>query len=33
MPRITLDGGPQFQFNESISLVIDCADQAEVDHY
>ena len=32
--RITgLNGGPVFNFNESISLVIDCKDQAEVDHY
>ena len=29
-----LNGGPQdFSFNESISFVISCADQAEVDHY
>jgi hypothetical protein len=28
-----LNGGPVFNFNESISLVIDCKDQAEVDHY
>jgi predicted 3-demethylubiquinone-9 3-methyltransferase (glyoxalase superfamily) len=29
-----LNGGPQhFSFNESVSFVIDCADQAEVDHY
>ncbi len=26
-----LNGGPEFSFNESISLVIDCEDQAEVD--
>ena len=26
-----LNGGPEFQFNESISFVIDCEDQAEVD--
>jgi predicted 3-demethylubiquinone-9 3-methyltransferase (glyoxalase superfamily) len=26
-----LNGGPQFQFTEAISLVIDCEDQAEVD--
>jgi predicted 3-demethylubiquinone-9 3-methyltransferase (glyoxalase superfamily) len=30
---IALDGGPDFTFNEAISLEIDCADQAEVDYY
>lgn len=33
MPFIALNGGPRFTFNEAISLIIDCADQAEVDHY
>ncbi|HEX3842239.1 MAG TPA: VOC family protein [Acidimicrobiales bacterium] len=28
-----LNGGPTFHFSEAISLFIDCADQAEVDHY
>jgi predicted 3-demethylubiquinone-9 3-methyltransferase (glyoxalase superfamily) len=28
-----LNGGPHFQFTEAVSFVIDCADQAEVDHY
>ena len=28
-----LNGGPQFKFTEAISLVVDCKDQKEVDHY
>jgi predicted 3-demethylubiquinone-9 3-methyltransferase (glyoxalase superfamily) len=28
-----LNGGPVFTFNEAISLQVDCATQAEVDHY
>lgn len=32
-PYTALNGGPDFKFNESISLSIDCADQAEVDRY
>jgi predicted 3-demethylubiquinone-9 3-methyltransferase (glyoxalase superfamily) len=28
-----LNGGPEFKFNESVSFVVPCADQAEVDHY
>ena len=28
-----LNGGPEFTFNEAVSFQIDCADQAEVDHY
>jgi predicted 3-demethylubiquinone-9 3-methyltransferase (glyoxalase superfamily) len=28
-----LNGGPVFKFNESISFVIDCKDQGEVDYY
>ena len=30
---MALDGGPVFKFNESISLLIDCEDQAEVDYF
>jgi len=32
-PMTALNGGPQFTFSEAISMVIHCADQAEVDHY
>lgn len=28
---LALNGGPQFQFTEAMSLLVDCADQAEVD--
>ncbi|HSA50056.1 MAG TPA: VOC family protein [Yinghuangia sp.] len=28
-----LNGGPEFKFTEAISFVVDCEDQAEVDHY
>jgi predicted 3-demethylubiquinone-9 3-methyltransferase (glyoxalase superfamily) len=28
-----LDGGPIFKFNESISLLVDCKDQKEVDYF
>lgn len=30
---IALNGGPVFKFTEAISLVVDCRDQKEVDHY
>ena len=28
-----INGGPDFHFNEAISLLIECADQDEVDYY
>ena len=28
-----INGGPQFKFNESISFVVDCEEQDEVDYY
>ena len=28
-----INGGPQFTFDEAISLLINCADQDEVDYY
>lgn len=32
--RLTaINGGPQFPFTEAISLLVDCADQPEIDHY
>jgi predicted 3-demethylubiquinone-9 3-methyltransferase (glyoxalase superfamily) len=30
---MALDGGPVFTFNESISLYVECADQAEIDYF
>jgi predicted 3-demethylubiquinone-9 3-methyltransferase (glyoxalase superfamily) len=30
---IALNGGPHFKFNESVSFVINCEDQAEVDEF
>lgn len=32
-PFLALNGGPQFRFDEAISFVVHCEDQAEVDHY
>jgi predicted 3-demethylubiquinone-9 3-methyltransferase (glyoxalase superfamily) len=32
-PYTGINGGPQFTFSEAISLLILCADQAEIDHY
>lgn len=28
-----LNGGPDFKFNEAISMIVECEDQAEVDYY
>ena len=30
---MALNGGPKFKFNESVSLVIHCETQEEIDHY
>ena len=30
---MALNGGPEFQFNESISMVVNCESQEEVDNY
>ncbi|MET7358845.1 VOC family protein [Streptomyces sp. NPDC005562] len=32
-PYTAINGGPDFTFTEAVSFQIDCADQAEVDHY
>lgn len=31
--HMTLNGGPEFAFNEAISLVVTCENQEEVDYY
>jgi predicted 3-demethylubiquinone-9 3-methyltransferase (glyoxalase superfamily) len=30
---VALNGGPQYQFTPAISFVVECRDQAEIDHY
>jgi predicted 3-demethylubiquinone-9 3-methyltransferase (glyoxalase superfamily) len=30
---LALNGGPMFQFTPAISLIVNCEDQAEIDHY
>jgi predicted 3-demethylubiquinone-9 3-methyltransferase (glyoxalase superfamily) len=32
-PFAALNGGPQFHFTEAVSLMVECEDQEEVDHY
>ena len=32
-PFTAINGGPQFTISEAVSLLIDCANQDEVDHY
>ena len=32
-PFMGLNGGDMFKFNEAVSFVIPCKDQAEIDHY
>lgn len=32
-PFNLLNGGPYFKFNEAVSFIVDCADQAELDRY
>ncbi len=33
LPATFLNGGPHLQLDAAFSFVVDCADQAEVDHY
>ena len=32
-PFLALNGGPQYAFTPAVSLVVDCADQAEIDRF
>ncbi len=32
-PYLALNGGPQFTFNEAVSLMVHCDDQHEIDYY
>jgi predicted 3-demethylubiquinone-9 3-methyltransferase (glyoxalase superfamily) len=32
-PYVAINGGPEFTFSEAISLMVECADQDEVDSY
>ena len=32
-PYLALNGGPQFSFNESVSFVVPCEDQEEIDRF
>ena len=32
-PFTAINGGPEFTFDEAISLLVECKDQAEIDHY
>jgi predicted 3-demethylubiquinone-9 3-methyltransferase (glyoxalase superfamily) len=33
VPFTALNGGPHFRFNEAVSLMVNCRDQAEIDFY
>ena len=30
---LALNGGPHYKFTPAVSLIVDCADQAEIDHF
>ena len=32
-PFVALNGGPQYKFTEAVSFVVNCATQAEIDHF
>jgi predicted 3-demethylubiquinone-9 3-methyltransferase (glyoxalase superfamily) len=32
-PAVALNGGPLFKFNEAVSLMVQCKDQAEIDYF
>lgn len=32
-PFLALNGGPEFKFNEAVSFIIACKDQAEIDYF
>lgn len=32
-PYLALNGGPQFNFTEAVSMMVRCKDQQEIDHY
>lgn len=32
-PHTAINGGPEFPFTEAVSLLVDCVDQDEIDHY
>jgi predicted 3-demethylubiquinone-9 3-methyltransferase (glyoxalase superfamily) len=32
-PHTVINGGPEFHFSEAVSLLVNCADQDEVDYY
>ena len=32
-PFTAINGGPEFEFDEAMSLLIECEDQKEIDHY
>jgi predicted 3-demethylubiquinone-9 3-methyltransferase (glyoxalase superfamily) len=32
-PHTAINGGPEFTFSEAVSLLVECADQNEIDYY
>jgi predicted 3-demethylubiquinone-9 3-methyltransferase (glyoxalase superfamily) len=33
LPFLGLNGGPMFKFSEAVSMIVNCEDQKEIDHY